>query len=114
MSADTRLSVIAEDGDPQPPPPIPPRSANRPLVRKFHHRSDPPRPSFEKSPPPYNVWTDVRGPNGERLIDLKNNRFVAKRGGWWRLGALALVVIAVVVGLTVGLIVGLRKRNSNE
>lgn len=76
MSGDTRLSVIAEDGYVQPVPPIPPKAANRPLGRRLH-LGDPPRHSFEKSPPPYSVWTSVTGPQGERLVDVRNNKYVA-------------------------------------
>ena len=35
---------------------------------------------------------------------------IAKRGGWYRMGLIALFIIALVVGLSVGLTVGLRKR----
>ncbi len=113
MSGDTRLSVIAEDGDVQPAPPIPLRAAHRPFGKRFHH-GDPPRHSFEKPPPPYSVWSDVTGPKGERLGDLRRNRFIAKRGGWRRLCIIGFVVIAVLVGLIVGLVVGLRRKRSNE
>ncbi len=113
MSGDTRLSVIAEDGYVQPVPPIPPKAANRPLGRRLH-LGDPPRHSFEKSPPPYSVWTSVTGPQGERLVDVRNNKYVARRGGWRRLCVVALVVIALLVGLIVGLVVGLQRNHGNE
>lgn len=116
MSEDTRLSVIAEDGDAQPVPPvppIPPRASNRPLGRRFH-LGDPPRHSYEKSPPPYSVWQSVTGPKGERLADVRNNKYVARRGGWKRLCLVAFGVTALLAGLIVGLVVGLRRKNSNE
>jgi len=113
MPGDTRLSVIAEDGDVQPAPPIPPRAAHRPFAKRFH-LGDPPRPSYEKPPPPYSVWNDVTGPKGERLADARRNKYVARRGGWRRLCVAAFIVIALLVGLIVGLVVGLRKRHSKE
>lgn len=113
MSGDTRLSVIAEDGDVQPAPPIPPKAAHRPLAKRFH-LGDPPRHSYEKPPPPYSVWTNVTGPKGERLVDVRRKPHIVRRGGWRRLCVVAFVVIALLVGLIVGLVVGLRKKNSNE
>ena len=113
MSADTRLSVIAEDGDVQPAPVVPPKAAHRPFAKRFH-LGDPPSHSYEKPPPPYSVWTNVTGPNGERLVDAIRTRYITRRGGWRRLCLVATVVIALLVCLIVGLVVGLRKKHGNK
>ncbi len=57
------------------------------------------------------MW-DVTGPKGEKLEDLRNNAYVARRGGWKRICLIALVVIACIVALAVGLAVGLHKKHS--
>ena len=104
---DTRLSVIAEDGNVHPPPPIPPRAAHRPFAKRFH-LGDPPRHSYEKSPPPYSIWTNVVGPKGEHLADVRWNKRNS-RGGWRRLCLVTVAVVVVVAGLIVGLVIGLQK-----
>lgn len=111
MSLEPRLSVIAEDGDAQPAPPIPPKASHRPFSKRFNH-GDPPRHSYEKSPPPYSIWS-VTGPKGERLADLRRTERGRKRGGWRRLCLVALLVVAALVGLIVGLVIGLRNKHSN-
>ena len=82
-------------------PDIPQRSSNRPLARFFHM-------PFQ-GPPPYAEYNDVTGPRGEKFSDLRNNRHVAKRGGWTRVLLIALVVLLIIVGLAVGLGVGLTR-----
>jgi hypothetical protein len=104
---DARLSIIAEDGVLPPRPP--PNTHHRPFSRRWN-LGDPPRPSFEPSPPKYAVW-DGTGPKGEKLADVRNNRFIARRGGWRRIGLLGVILAAVVVALVVGLVVGLRNRD---
>lgn len=108
-SRDARLSVIVEDGS---IPPIPPKTHNRPFSRRWN-LGEPPRHSFEKSPPKYSVW-DVTGPKGEKLLDVRNNKYIANRGGRWRICIILLAMTAIVVALVLGLIIGLRKRNSNR
>ncbi|KAL9121884.1 MAG: hypothetical protein Q9187_001565 [Circinaria calcarea] len=111
LSARNRLSIIAEDGDAPPVPKVPARAHHRP----FNHRwnlGDPPRHSFEKSPPAYGVW-NAPGPDLETPEDVKTkkpNKHLQRRGGYGRLLAIALLVIATVVALVVGLVVGLRKK----
>ena len=111
-SAKNRLSIIAEDGDVPPVPKAPIKAHHRPFNRRWN-LGDPPRHSFEKSPPPYSVW-NLTGPKGEKLTDVRNNKHIARRGGWKRLLALAVVLIAVVVALAVGLAIGLRKKRNSR
>ena len=101
-----RLSIIEEDGD---TPSMPPKAHHRPFHRRWN-LGDPPRISFEKSPPKYSVW-DATGPKGEKLSDMRNNKHIARRGGWKRFCLLALLTIAVIVSLAVGLVFGLRKNH---
>ncbi|KAL8933037.1 MAG: hypothetical protein Q9216_006552 [Gyalolechia sp. 2 TL-2023] len=104
-----RLSIIAEDGD---VPPMPPKAHHRPFHRRWN-LGDPPSFSFETSPPKYSVW-DTTGPKGEKLADVRNNKHIARRGGWIRMCLIALLTIGIVVALVVGLVFGLRKKNSNH
>ena len=110
---DVRLSVIDEDGDAAPPSSRIPHNKvlNRPFSRRFHF-GDPPRHSFDSSPPKYSVW-DVTGPKGEKLQDVRNNKYIARRGGWTRLLVIGFVLFAVIIALVVGLAVGLRKNRKN-
>ena len=106
-----RLSIIEEDASyvPLPPTPTsPPKTHNRPFHRRF--LGEPPRYSG-RSPPTYTLW-DVTGPKGEKFEDLRNNAYVARRGGWRRIGVLAAIVLVLVVALAVGLAVGLRKKSN--
>ncbi|KAG9249282.1 hypothetical protein BJ878DRAFT_563336 [Calycina marina] len=119
----TSLPVIAEErnsyleGAHTPPPPltpaIPPRAWNRP-VSKIWELGSSHEPRIER-PPPYDQFDahDVKGPNGEKLTDVRkdriqNNKHIARRGGWKRLLLIALMTIVIIVGLVVGLVVGLR------
>lgn len=70
---------------------------------------DPPRPSFDKSPPQYSLW-DATGPKGERLWGARENHHKGRRGGWRRTMLIAIIVTLVAVALVVGLVVGLKKR----
>ncbi|KAL8826117.1 MAG: hypothetical protein Q9191_003999 [Dirinaria sp. TL-2023a] len=101
VGGDARLSVIAEDGaTPAVPGNNPPRN-NRTFSRGWAF-GNPPSHSFEKPPPQYS-FLDVTGPKGEKLTDVRNNRHIARRGGWRRICLIALVVLAVIVALAVGL-----------
>lgn len=107
--ADARLSVIAEDGD----VPLPPRAVTRTHHRPFSRRwnlGNPPRHSYEKSPPEYSL-SDQSPPKKRRFMALRNNKQLAKRGGWKRLLCIILLLIAVIVALAVGLSVGLKQHN---
>ena len=102
---DARLSVIAEDGA---VPQVPEKSRNN---RTFSRgwAFNPPRHSFEESPPNYSFW-DVTGPKGEKLTDVRNNKYIAQRGGWRRICLIFFVVLAVILALAIGLGVGLHKK----
>lgn len=121
------LPAISEDGasflEPRVVPPVPPRSLNRPAPRA-QVPGQPPRHNYEKSPPPYSGFdpVGVTGPNGEKLADIrkditrdiKNNKFVAKRGGWRRLAILAVILMLIIIGLGLGLGVGLHNKNNGS
>ncbi len=121
------LPAIAEDGtndlEPRDPPPIPPRALNRPPPRQLIFGA-PPRHNYEGSPPPYSGFdpVGVEGPKGEKLADIrknvtenvKNNKFVARRGGWKRLAIAAAILTCITVGLVVGLLVGLYHGHSSK
>jgi hypothetical protein len=100
------LGDIEEDGPmgPDRGPDIPPRSQYRRFFDTF-------QASQARGTPPYPEYNDndVRGPRGEKFSDLRNNRHVAKRGGWTRVLLIALIVLLVIVGLAVGLGVGLTR-----
>ncbi|KAI4137813.1 MAG: hypothetical protein L6R39_007083 [Caloplaca ligustica] len=106
-SPSARLSIIAEDGD---LPHMPLKAHHRPFHRRWN-LGDPPRINFEPSPPKYSVW-DATGPKGEKLSDVRNNKHIARRGGWKRICLIASLVTALIVGLAVGLTYGLRKKHS--
>ena len=107
-----RLSIIAEDADVPAVPPVPTKAHHRPFSRRWN-LGDPPRHSFEKPPPPYSVW-NITGPKGEKLTDVRNNKYIARRGGWKRLLAIAVLFIAFVIAVVTGLIVGLRNRKDGS
>jgi hypothetical protein len=101
LATATSLGPIDEEGGMRPD--IPQRSLNRPMARFFQ------MPFQTRAPPPYAEYHDVTGPRGEKFSDLRNNRHVAKRGGWTRVLLIALIVLLVIVGLAVGLGVGLTR-----
>jgi hypothetical protein len=103
LAAAPHLGLIEENGGMQPDTPQQP--TNRPTDHLF---------SFQgRRSPPFADYENVRGPRGEKFSDLRNNRHVAKRGGWTRVLLIALIVLLVIVGLGVGLGVGLtRSKNS--
>lgn len=111
--AGQRLSVILENGDVQGKT----RDKHRVSVRKSGLSAvlaDVPRESAEdqshnSSGYSYSVWSD-----GEKFAVLRNNKQIAKRGGWKRVGIILLGVIALIVALAVGLAVGLKKKGSNR
>jgi hypothetical protein len=89
-------------------PDIPQRSQYRPMARFLHTF----QPSGAREPPPYTAYNDVTGPRGEKFSDVRNNRHVAKRGGWTRVLLIALIVLLLMAGLGVGLGVGLTRSKS--
>ncbi|KAI9817155.1 MAG: hypothetical protein M1827_001267 [Pycnora praestabilis] len=110
-SADERLSTIVEDGDGTPQ--LPKKTSHRPFSRRFQ-LGHPPRHDYEGPPPPYSPLGGRLSSKGERFEPVRNNKYIARRGGWKRLCILAIVVIIVIVGLVVGLVVGLRKKHDSK
>lgn len=112
-SMEHRLSIIDEDGNNHPSQPPPPPAVQQPHHRPFSRRflGEPPRYKDGKEPPKYSMW-DVTGPKGEKFEDLRNNAYVARRGGWKRICLIGLIVIVCIVALAVGLGVGLHKKHS--
>ncbi|KAL8638206.1 MAG: hypothetical protein Q9226_009016 [Calogaya cf. arnoldii] len=106
-SPNVRLSIIEEDAAPA----MPPRAHHRPFHRRWN-LGDPPRSSFESPPPKYSVW-DTMGPKGEKLSDVRNNKHIARRGGWRRICLILFILHTLIVGLAVGLSIGLRKKESS-
>lgn len=110
-STDARLSIIVEDGNPPPPRPQKAHYFHRPFNRHWNLvDDDPPRPSFDRSPPQYSLW-DATGPKGVRLWEVRKNHRVRRRGGWKRTILIAFVVTIAAVALAVGLVVGLKKNS---
>ena len=102
-----RLSIIDEDSDAlRPTPSSPPTTSHRPFSRRWHDK--PPAAEYDRSPPTYSVW-DVSGPRGERLMDMRNNKYIVRRGGWKRLCIVLVILAAVSIALGVGLGIGLRR-----
>jgi hypothetical protein len=120
LTTSSSLPAIAEDRDsfaaPGDTPPVPPRATNRPPSKAFGLQAPPIH--YEGSPPQYSLYAGVEGPHGEKLEELrmrkglKDNKHIARRGGWKTLAIIALIVLLCIVGLVVGLVVGLRKHNS--
>ncbi|KAL8630416.1 hypothetical protein Q9189_003900 [Teloschistes chrysophthalmus] len=106
-----RLSIIEEDAANIPP--IPPKAHHRPFHRRWN-LGEPPRFSFETPPPKYSLWDATKGPKGEKLADVRNNKHIARRGGWRRICLIALLLVASIVALAVGLAVGLNRKNSQK
>ena len=103
------LGAIIEDGGMRPD--IPQRSQHRPMARFLS--------SFQSTGAreiaAQTDYNNIIGPRGEKFSDLRNNREVAKRGGWTRVLLIALIVLLFGVGLAVGLGVGLtRSRKSSR
>ena len=106
-----RLSIIEEDASYVPlPPSTPPKTHHRPFHRRF--LGDPPQYSG-RSTPTYSLW-DVTGPKGEKFEHLRNNVYVAQRGGWRRICVITVIVIACLVALAVGLAVGLHNKHDSR
>ncbi|KAL9125508.1 MAG: hypothetical protein Q9217_005295 [Psora testacea] len=111
-SVEHRLSIIEED-NPSPPltSPPPPKAHNRPFSRRF--LGEPPGYSSGQCPPRYTFW-DVTGPKGEKFEDLRNNAYIAKRGGWKRICIVGWFIVILAIALAVGLGVGLSQRHKNS
>ncbi|KAJ9131988.1 hypothetical protein NKR23_g11487 [Pleurostoma richardsiae] len=51
---------------------------------------------------------------GPQREGFRDQEWVARRGGWYRLVVTVLVVVALAVGLSVGLTIGLRKKHKSQ
>ncbi|KAG9235932.1 hypothetical protein BJ875DRAFT_494615 [Amylocarpus encephaloides] len=125
VSLSSSLPAISEDDsfvEPHhalatPIPSVPPRSAKRASNRNFV-AVRPPRFNYQSPPPSY--WEDdtsIEAGGNEKFSKFRrrvvNNEHVAKRGGWLRLGIIALVLILCILGLVVGLTIGLRNKKTH-
>ena len=54
------------------------------------------------------------GPKGESFNDVRNNKYIAQRGGWKRICLITWLVLLAVIALIVGLAVGLTKKFHKE
>ncbi|KAM0335427.1 hypothetical protein ACHAQA_000473 [Verticillium albo-atrum] len=88
---------------PYPPPSYYPRHSKEPLW------PSPLRNSVAWDSPDREAAAETKG----RREKLRENEWVARRGGWCRIGLIMLFFIMVVVGLAVGLTLGLRKDNND-
>ncbi|TKA66875.1 hypothetical protein B0A49_06562 [Cryomyces minteri] len=120
-----RLPVIMENGvvtasrDPSRSS-NPPRYswADRPWSRRGLRRGS--SGSNDTLPPAYSKYAasaaseepPITSADREKLATLRNNKQIAKRGGWKRLALLLLLAVVVVVAIAVGVTVGLKKKNS--
>lgn len=111
-SASTLPAIQEDVGNPAPP--LPARAVNRPLPSHFGFGL----PALKNSPPPAYEYKqsalhipESEGPIDEKLEALRNNRQVAKRGGWRRLALMALLLMLFIIGLAVGLGVGLTRKH---
>ncbi|TPX17156.1 uncharacterized protein E0L32_003274 [Thyridium curvatum] len=109
-----RMPMISEDEQGQLAPALPARSGRRSAIRSgaadpvsqwsitppSSTASSDESPSEYKGPPP-------RAPS-------KTEEWFRRRGGWYRVGLLAFLIVALVVGLGAGLGIGLRKKNQHS
>ncbi|RFU33275.1 hypothetical protein B7463_g3080, partial [Scytalidium lignicola] len=66
-------------------------------------------------PSPYGSHSSgLGGYSGEKLSRIKENRHIAKRGGWRCLGIGAIAALLCLVALIVGLVLGLRHKHGNS
>lgn len=97
-------------------PPIPPRSALR--NKNLHDVEESSTSSVlgGKGGQSYsNAWSDgVLFRKDAKLEALRNNRHIAKRGGWWRLILIVAIIVAAIIALALGLVFGLRKTKSDS
>ena len=108
-----RLPIIEEDGRLSPPLPIEEvlKTHHRPFSQRF--RSNPPRYTDRNAPPSYSFF-DVTGPKGEKFEDLRNNKFIARRGGWKKLCIIGFLVLLILIALVVGVAVGVSQKKNNR
>lgn len=105
-AAAPHLGDIEEHGGMRPDHPE--KSLHQPMAHLFQGASQ----AGEESV--FTEYNDVTGPRGEKFSDLRNNRHVAKRGGWTRVLLIVLIVLLVAAGLGVGLGVGLTRSKGSS
>lgn len=103
--AGDRLSVILENGDASFAPRKSPRSSHQ-WSKKSGSLAG--TTLFED---PEDAYDQPPDRNAEKLEQLRNNKHIAKRGGWKRLALCIAVSVVVVVAVVVGVVVGLKKRS---
>ncbi len=97
--------MIVED-DAVNPPTVPPRSPRRPVTSSGatdYTMYSSPLQSRGSSVPD-------RTPGPTPRSGILNQSEIVRRGGWYRLGLMVFMLVAITVGLAVGLTVGLRKK----
>ncbi|KZF22051.1 hypothetical protein L228DRAFT_239073 [Xylona heveae TC161] len=110
-----QLPVISENNDW--PGPIEPNTQPRRLeASPFTRHSNISLTHLEHDvpPPAYTPFLSQAWTNAEKRPDLRSNEFISRRGGWKRLGVIAIIVIALIVGLVVGLVIGLRRKHPKD
>lgn len=60
-------------------------------------------------PPPYSRHASRLGPGRKKLKELRNNKFVARRGGWKRLAGGTLIFALVTAATIAGSVAGLKR-----
>jgi hypothetical protein len=111
VAAPTSLGAIDEDTL-NVAPDIPPRAQQRQISRVLNFGFTPTLHA-SRQPPAYTEYSDVKGPNGELLSEVRRKTAQPRRGGWRRLMAFAVIPIAVIIALGVGLGVGLTRNKSS-
>ncbi|KAL1630505.1 hypothetical protein SLS56_004779 [Neofusicoccum ribis] len=111
--AGQRLSTIMDHRA----PPIPPRS----ILRNNKNLNDIEESSTSsvlgsKGGQSYSTaWSEGGLFSKDAKLDaLRNNRHIAKRGGWGRLLLIVAIIVAAIIALALGLVFGLQKTKSNN
>lgn len=114
MPATGTLPAISEDGNDftiQPDPRAKPRS---PPARPPWARNPVASPLSYISMSSDTSGSDTDQDKEKRLANFRNNPNIAKRGGWRKLGLIALILVFSLVGLIVGLVVGLKNQGNSS
>ena len=104
-----RLGVIMEDDDSASAQP-PSFRSHRSFGRRSEQGDLPPISGHDRPPPPYSQHADVERSSAEKLQRVRDYEPIARRGGWWRVMLVSIVLVVVVIGLVTGLVMGLRKK----
>ncbi|KAK3942163.1 hypothetical protein QBC46DRAFT_448055 [Diplogelasinospora grovesii] len=105
---------ISEDGDITGPPVVPERSAARRLTATNSLQTNS-YMSMSQALPPYSAKKKIpnRTPEPQRDADagIKYQDWIARRGGWYRVVLITLLLVGLIIGLAVGLTIGPQKGN---